>query len=108
METHPHVRCPVVLVDHAAEYLAPLNWQIQRWAGLAVLVRRLLLTGLVRPMPVVMAAVLAQDGPKMPFTVDEHPVGALGPCGAYPPLGIAIGPHRQLHPIQVIGTAVCG
>ena len=36
----------------------------------------------------------------MPFAVDEHPVGALGSCAAYPPLGIAIrargsrrGPH---------------
>ncbi len=30
----------------------------------------------------------------MPFTVDEHPVGALGSWAAYPPLGIAIRAQR--------------
>ena len=34
----------------------------------------------------------------MPFTVDQHPVGALGSCGAYPSLGITVrarGPRRD-------------
>ena len=26
----------------------------------------------------------------MPFVVDEHPVGALGSCGAYPSLGVTV------------------
>ena len=35
----------------------------------------------------------------MPFAVDEHPVGALGSCGAYPSLGITVrarGARRDL------------
>jgi hypothetical protein len=52
-----------------------------------VLVGWSLLAGLVRPVPVVMAGVRAQDRPQVPFAVDEHPVGALGSCAAYPSLG---------------------
>jgi hypothetical protein len=75
---------------------------------LVVLVGRSLLEGLVRAVAVVMSGVLAEDGPQVPFTVDEHPVGALGSCAAYPPLGIGVGPHRQLHPFQMIDTVRCG
>jgi hypothetical protein len=32
----------------------------------------------VGPVPVVMAGVLAEDRPQVPFAVDGHPVGALG------------------------------
>jgi hypothetical protein len=42
------------------------------------------------PVPVVMAGVLAEKRPQVSFIVDEHPVGAFGSCGAYPPLGIAV------------------
>ena len=51
----------VVLVDHATEDLAPSDRQVQRRAGLAVLVGRSLLAGLVRAVAVVMAGVLAED-----------------------------------------------
>jgi hypothetical protein len=51
----------VVLVDHATEDLAPPDRRVQRRAGLAVLVGRSLLTGLVRAVAVVMAGVLAED-----------------------------------------------
>jgi hypothetical protein len=51
----------VVLVDQAVEHLAPPDRQVQRRAGLAVLSGRSLLAGLVRAVPVVMAAVLAED-----------------------------------------------
>src|SRR5258707_15806907 len=44
----------------------------------------------MRAVPVVMAGVLAGDGPQVPFGVDKHPVGALGSCAAYPPPGIAV------------------
>ena len=53
--------CLVVLVDHAAEHFASLDWQVQRWADLAVLVGRPLLAGLVRAVPAVMAGVLAEN-----------------------------------------------
>src|SRR5205823_13984714 len=81
------LRRPVVLVDHASEHLAPLNRQVQPGAGLAVVVGWSLLAGLVRAVPVVMGGVPAQDGPQVLFAVDEHPVGALRSCRAYPSLG---------------------
>jgi hypothetical protein len=37
-----------------------------------------------------MGGVLAEERPQVPFVVDQHPVGALGSCGAYPSLGIAV------------------
>ena len=61
---------------------------------MVVLVGRSLLAGLVRGVPVVVSGVLAEDGPQVLFTVDEHPVGALGSYAAYPPLGIAIRARR--------------
>jgi hypothetical protein len=51
----------VVLVDHAVEHLAPPDRQVQRRAGMAVLIWRSLLAGLVRAVLVVMAGVLAED-----------------------------------------------
>ena len=67
-----------------------------------------MLAGLMGPVPVVMGGVLAEKRPQVSFIVDEHPVGAFGSCGAYPPLGIAVGQRRQRHPVQMIGTDVCG
>src|ERR1019366_8686143 len=70
-------------------------------------VGRSLLAGLVRPVLVVMAGVLAEDGPKVPFVVDQHPVGALGPRGAYPSLGIAVRarrPRRGLYYFHALGS----
>ena len=68
---------------------------------MVVLVGRSLLAGLVRAVAVVMSGVLAEDGPQVPFTVDEHPVGALGSCAAYPPLGIAIRARRPRRVLTV-------
>ena len=48
-------------VDHATEHLPPLNRQVRPSAGLVVLARWSLLAGLVGPVPVVMAGVLAED-----------------------------------------------
>jgi hypothetical protein len=59
--SYDQLRRLVVLVDNAVEHLAPLDWQVQRRAGLAVLVGRPLLAGLVRAVPVVVAGVLAED-----------------------------------------------
>ena len=42
------------------------------------------------PVPVVMAGVLAEDRSKVPFVVDQQPVGALGPGAAYPSFGVAV------------------
>jgi hypothetical protein len=53
-----------------------------------------LLAGLVGPVLVVMAGVLAEYQPQVPFVVDEQPIGALGSCGAYPPRGVTVRPRR--------------
>jgi hypothetical protein len=53
-----------------------------------------LLAGLVRAVTVVMAGVLRENRPQVPVVVDQHPVGALRPDSAHPPLGIAVGPWR--------------
>jgi hypothetical protein len=91
--------CSVVLVDHAAEYLPSLDWCVRRRDVRHVKVGRSLLAGLVRAVPVVVAGVLAEDRSKVPFVVDEHPVGALGSGGPYPSFGVTVrarGPRRGL------------
>jgi hypothetical protein len=47
-----------------------------------------------RALTVVMAGVCREHRPQVRFAVDQHPVGALRPHGAHPPLGIAIGSQR--------------
>src|ERR1017187_4368881 len=84
----------VVLADHATEYLPPPDWHVHRIGGLGLLVGRALLAGLVGPAPVVMVGVFAEDRSQVPFVVDEHPVGALGSCCAYPSLGVTVRPRR--------------
>jgi hypothetical protein len=64
--------------------------------------------GPVRAMLVIVPGVLVQDRPQVPRPGDQHPVGDLGPDGADPSLGIAVAPHRQLHPIRMIGTGLSG
>jgi hypothetical protein len=51
----------VVLVDCAAEYFSALDRCAKRHNYRWVIVGRALLAGLVRPMPVVMGGVLAED-----------------------------------------------
>jgi hypothetical protein len=63
-------------------------------SGRLVMVGWSLLAGLVGPVPVVMAGILAEDRSQVAFVVDEYPVCALGPCCAYPSPGIAVRPRR--------------
>ena len=70
--------------------------------------RRAELAAAMRPPPVVMALVPGQDRPEVPFAEDQHPVGDLGPGGEHEPFRISVGPRRQQHLIQMIGTDVCG
>jgi hypothetical protein len=65
-----------------------------------------LLAGLIGPVPVVVAGVLAQDRPEVLFVVDQHPAGALGSCGSYPSLGVTVRPgrpRRGLHDVHARG-----
>jgi len=58
--SYDQLRCLVVLVDQTTGHFAPLDWQVQRWADLAVLAGWSLLAGLVRAVPVVMGGVLSE------------------------------------------------
>ena len=98
----------VVLIDDAAEYLPALDRCARRHDSRRVVVGWSLLSGLVRAVTVVVAGELAEHRPEVPFVVDQHPVGALGPGCAYPSLGVAVGPRRQLHLIPAIGVAGYG
>jgi hypothetical protein len=61
----------LVFVDEAAEDLPSPSWQVQRRTGLVVLIGRSLLAGLVRPVPVVMVGVLAENRSKVAFVVKQ-------------------------------------
>jgi hypothetical protein len=87
-------RGSVVLVDRVTEYFPAPHRCAGRRDDRLVLAGWSLVAGLVGPVPVVMAGVLAEDRSKVPFVVDEHPVGALGSRGWYPTLGIAVRPWR--------------
>jgi len=62
----------------------------------------------VRPVAVVVRHVLGKHGRQVPLADNQHPVGALAADGAHPALRERIGPRRQLHLIQMIGTGGCG
>jgi hypothetical protein len=86
----------VVLIDQATEDFAPLDWQVQRSASWWVsLIGRSLLAGLVWPVPVVMAGVLAEDRPEVSSAVDQHPVGEFAPGGVREAFRAGVGSHRQ-------------
>jgi hypothetical protein len=50
--------------------------------------------------------VFAKDQPQVPLAGDQHPVQAFAPRAGNPPFGYRVAPHRQLHPICMIGTDV--
>ena len=75
-----------------------------RGCGDVVVVRWLQVPRPVRAMLVIVRDVLLQHRPQVPWPGDQHPVGDLGPGGEYEPFGIGVAPHRQLHPIRMIGT----
>jgi hypothetical protein len=59
-------------------------------------------------MLVVVGLVLAQDLLQMILVPDEGAVQKLAAASANPSFGDRVGHHRQLHPVQMIGTGVCG
>jgi hypothetical protein len=61
----------------------------------------------VRPVRVVVL-VLAQDSHQVALISDQGPVQQLTPTAADPAFDDRVVPHRQLHPIQMIGTAGSG
>jgi hypothetical protein len=100
--------CSPVLADQAVNDLSAgdASGHIDRPAGLVQ--RGSLFARLMRPVFVVMLRILGQDPPEVPFTVDQQVIEALAPQRSHVPLRKRIGPHRQIHPIQMIGTGVSG
>jgi hypothetical protein len=98
----------VVFVDQSAEdrscadAVVGQGRRCRRWYG------RVVLEGSVWPVFVVVRGVGVEHRGEVSLVVDQEPVGAFAPYGADPSLGVGVGPHRQLHPIQTIGTDVCG
>jgi hypothetical protein len=70
--------------------------------------RRGLFQGAVWPVGVVEVLVLAQDGHQVALVPDQGPVQQLAPAAADPAFHDRVVPHRQLHPIRVIGTVASG
>ncbi len=99
---------PLVFVDEAAEDGPALDSLRGEVRDRAVGPGRAEMAAAMGAPPVVMDLVLGQDRPQMPFAEDEHLVGDLGPGGEHEPFRVSVGPHRQLHPVQMIGTCVCG
>jgi len=99
-----------VFVDEAAEYVNPFDtpyrlcggWDVGRRDG------HVKVDAAVGTNRVVVIDKGGQDASKIAAVPDENPVQALGPSGAYPPLGVGVGPRSQLHRMRMIGTDVSG
>src|SRR5579871_1392345 len=99
-----------IFMDHASGAVTPLNPEMVQ-VGYAVGQRaqwRGLPEGPVRPVGVVKVLVLPQHRHQVTLVPDQGPVQQLTSAAADPPLHDRIGPHRQLHPVQMIGTSVSG
>jgi hypothetical protein len=64
--------------------------------------------GLVGPVGVVVPLVLAQGSAQVGLVPDQGAIQEFVAAGLHPSLHERVGPHRQLHPFQMIDTAVCG
>jgi len=100
-------RDQAVFVDHAADLgLFPdaVLLKIDRFGQRFQ--RRSRVQRPVRPVLIVVGLVLAQDSPQVGLVSDECAVQELAAASADPAFGDGVGPHRQLHPIQMTGTSV--
>jgi hypothetical protein len=61
----------------------------------------------VRAVLIVVGLVLAQDPPQMGLVPDKGAVQDFASASPDPAFGDRVGPYRQQHLIQMIGTDVC-
>jgi hypothetical protein len=100
-----------VLVEDAAEAVPSVDvkagegaglgdWRGQRvqWPGVA--------DSLVRPVSVVELLEFTQSVQQVPLVPDQGPVKQLAAAGLHPSLHNRVAPHRQLHPVRMMGTDV--
>ena len=62
----------------------------------------------VRPVLVMVILVIVQDLLQMALVPDKGAVQELASASPDPAFGNRVGPHRQRHPIRMIGTDVVG
>jgi hypothetical protein len=98
----------VVLVDHATEDLSSPYRRVDGDERGWVVVGWVLVEALVRAMVIEMALVFGEHRRGVPFVVDQHPVGALGPDAADESFRVTVGRRRQLHLIWAIDADGCG
>ncbi len=107
-------RSSVVLVDQPAKHRPTTHLPARGRRRGPARRRRLLIEGLVRPMPVVAAGVLVQHHRQVPPAGDQEPVSALAACRSHPPLRVRVRPgslRRGLHhlhpaPARTVSNAV--
>ena len=58
--------------------------------------------------PILSPKVLGQHPAQMVLIDDQQPVEQLPAQGADDPFADGVAPHRQLHPVRMIGTGVSG
>lgn len=93
-----------VLVDQSTEDLGPLEGSVAVATDVDVRDRWQLFQRAVWSVGVVVVLVLCQHVPEVSLAEDQHPVEAFATDRAHPPLGIGVGPRRQLHLIPTIGS----
>jgi hypothetical protein len=97
-----------ILADQAADSVTPHYPYIGAWSRwMRASGRRALLQRPMGPMSVVVG-VLAQNESQVPFAGDQQPIQALAAGTADPAFRDRVAPHRQLHPVRMIGTAASG
>jgi hypothetical protein len=104
---YPVALCDLgIFVDQAAEPVPPQDPDILAHSGLRLTPSgRALAQRPVRAMNIIVLDVLTQDQPQVPLAGDQHPVQALTAGAGNPAFGDRVAPHRQLHPVRMIGTA---
>jgi hypothetical protein len=94
--------CAFVLVDQSSQYRSASDPVVVTVRGGVIGARRDTLQCSVRPAAVVVGAVLAEDGPQVPFAEDQDAVGEFGPDGQDEAFGEAVRSRtsrRNLHDI---------
>src|ERR1035437_3253116 len=95
-----------VFVDQSTEDLGPLDGSVAVGTDLEVRDGRQLLQRPMRPMRVVVALVFGQHVDELPLVEDQHPVQALSPDRADPPLGIGVALRSSRWAAQHLDTCV--
>lgn len=87
--------CSSVFVDDAAQNTVSPDRGVKWDHGRGIVVRRAVLTALMRAVIIEMPSELVQDRDCVVFVVDQHPVGALRSDTAHEPLRVTVRSWRS-------------